>query len=121
MKKIDIVMGKSKKITRKMLREMIISEFLGRNWHTTEEDPITWADKSNLEISTHKNAADGKWHVYIYQRDDLEIDDPLFHGVFQDGDEANHWARMENEKLQRKIFSQGMTDDDWIQHVDKED
>jgi len=80
-----------------------LSEEIGRNYHTIDNDPYTWKNYSNVDVSTHK-AEDGKWHVKVTSPEYPEHDQPL--RKFADEESANFYAQQMSDRIMRVTLNE---------------
>ena len=89
------------KIKLKTLRN-IIREEIGRNYHSLDTDPFTWKDYKDIDV-----------HVYANQHNGFDVEvkchkmPSLNTGIktFSDESTANHWARMNAERMNRILLN----------------
>ena len=106
--KIEKLLPKSKwsAKSREELEEsvrLIVREEIGRNYHTADTDPYTWKDYSDVKIETHPRTTSDQWSAQV-----TCISDPSLSSderSFPDEQSAEHWARMEAEKIFRKTIN----------------
>ena len=100
------------KITKKRLRQ-IIREEVGRNFHTTNQDPNSWFDQKGYDVLIYMDTSDQHWHVIIEKEDDDGVKKEVISKKFRDGEEAKHWARMQSDKIRGKYFASDGKDLSW--------
>jgi len=81
-----------------------IKEEIGRNYHTLDTDPYTWKDYSDVAVETYANAEDSTWSAKVNCISNPKLSSP--ERRFSDEQSANHWARMQAERIMRKTLNE---------------
>ena len=80
----------------------VLEEEIGRNYQTLDTDPYSWKDVDGVDVTTYASA-DGKWSARVECEEFPSLSTNLT--SFNDEAEAEHWARMQAEKMIRAMMN----------------
>jgi len=106
--KIEKLMPKSKwsAKSREELEESLrrtIREEIGRNFQSIDTDSYTYEDYSDVQIETYPITTSDEWGAAVTCISDPSLSTP--ERRFADEQSAEHWTRMEAEKIFRKTLN----------------
>tara|TARA_Y100001970_G_scaffold271481_1_gene366832 strand:- start:3175 stop:4284 length:1110 start_codon:yes stop_codon:yes gene_type:complete len=96
-------------LLRYTIRETILKEEIGRNYHTLDTDPYTWKDYSDVDVEVYANAEDGTYSSKVSCISQPNLSTP--ERKFPDEQSASHWARQQSERIFRKTLNSPREDD----------
>ncbi len=90
------------RVTIGQLRK-IIREELGRNLRTLDNDPYTWEDYKDVTVDTWVDTSNDKHFAKVDCISDPSLSLPA--KSFPDEHSADHWARMQAERIMRSTLN----------------
>ena len=91
---------------RSLIRQVLIEQgggtAYGRNYHTLDNNPISWQDYPGIDIEYYASA-DGGYYAQVTCTVDDSLSTPL--RLFATEDDAVHFARYHTDKIKRELMS----------------
>ena len=93
-------------LIRQYVRSILLSEEIGRSYHTPNSDPSNWMEQEGVRVITYFDHLEDEWHIIIEKLDEKtgeweDIDDK----TFKHQSEAQFWANQQIDVYQRKKFA----------------
>ena len=92
-------------LIRKVIRQLITEE-IGRNYHTLDNDPYSYEDYPDIDIEIYTMSNGARWFAQVTVDFDDDLSTPL--RVFGSEDDARNFTRQHAEKANRVRMSKNI-------------